>query len=1029
MARRQSPSDPNQAFEEAERRIAQEAAEKTGALNLSVQGLERVPDLQSVKHIEWLDLDGTEVSDLSPLSTLESLQSLDLDNTQVSDLSPLSALESLQSLHLNDTQVSDLSPLSTLESLQSLHLNDTQVSDLSPLSTLESLQSLSLWSSKVSDLSPLSDLTNLQSLDLDDTQVSDLSPLEGKVWKRLSLRNLGSVTGLDHTFFKDNFSAPSSEAVDSERSPRFSFEGTYPANIASDFLRGLEGQHLLQALLDHSRSKTQLYSDIKAVLLGNGQVGKTSLIHALRGKRGMMCESTHGIDVSYFDLEKDLGLSKSNAGSTSEPPGQIHLWDFGGQDLYHETHRHFMKQAGIYILAWNPASEAADHHVINGDRFPNHKLRYWLELIERYSRENAQILIVQTQADRYEHGELSDETKSFLDELRERKRIGYQVLKVDFLSTNRIENAKQTFLDAAITARRAFNDQLPKGFKTALQAFQEKCAEATKTYLIRDPQAAESPDWLMSRPAFDEFCAEMEEDTRKRKFPFLEDEDNRSSFLRVLTNSGLVIHDPKSLEDPRLVVARQWLLEPIYALLDRRGPYGYLKIRQGIFRHPDVERFWDKKNFSKDQRKLALAFMAKNGLLITDWQSDGYYLGAQHPTYILPKLLPEKPPQALEEIWEQTEIDSKESEVGPPFEEAVINCQHSGEFMLHDLQALMGARYGARLIYWRSGLAYRFGDWLLRWQLHQGDTGYELRLWTGGAPSASDHEDHLADLALHLSEDHQTFYRTFEKYVKNATNRAFPKRSERSLSTEDKREDLNPLSLTPEQETKLKTYLKKQTHDQIQPAVPFHDVFISYAWGDEQKADGRRHSLLIDAVEQVLIAKGFKVLRDRNENKLGHSLRNFMHAAVDLFDTGAARAKHILLILDDKYFHSPNCMFEFMTLWQNSGEDLQMFREHTTVINEGARYFRMEERQEIATRWLEYAEKIHDGRKPNTRDRDAPLALSPRDQEFLDLIKAVAPRLPEILEMFSDVITPRKLTDLVEIVQDWTPHRKTQPAA
>ena len=53
--------------------------------------------------------------------------------------------------------------------------------------------------------------------------------------------------------------------------------------------------------------------------------------------------------------------------------------------------------------------------------------------------------------------------------------------------------------------------------------------------------------------------------------------------------------------------------------------------------------------------------------------------------------------------------------------------------------------------------------------------------------------------------------------------------------------------------------------------------------------------------------------------------------------------------------------------------------------------------------------------------RKAPLALSPRDEEFLDLIDAVAPRLPEILEMFADILTPRKLTELVEIVGKWNP--------
>ncbi|HEX8818676.1 MAG TPA: leucine-rich repeat domain-containing protein [Archangium sp.] len=127
--------------------------------------------------LQRLDLHGTQVRDLSPLSALTSLQSLQLSVTQVQDLSPLSALTSLQSLDLRGTEVQDLSPLSALTSLQSLYLHGTQVRDLSPLSALTSLQSLDLSGTQVQDLSPLSALSSLEGLDLSGTQVQDLSPL------------------------------------------------------------------------------------------------------------------------------------------------------------------------------------------------------------------------------------------------------------------------------------------------------------------------------------------------------------------------------------------------------------------------------------------------------------------------------------------------------------------------------------------------------------------------------------------------------------------------------------------------------------------------------------------------------------------------------------------------------------------------------------------------------------------------------------------------------------------------------------
>jgi hypothetical protein len=80
------------AYAEAEKRIANALSASSTKLDLSIEGLTRIP----------------------PLSGLTALQSLDLNDTQVSDLRPLSGLTALQSLYLWNTQVSDLTPLANL---------------------------------------------------------------------------------------------------------------------------------------------------------------------------------------------------------------------------------------------------------------------------------------------------------------------------------------------------------------------------------------------------------------------------------------------------------------------------------------------------------------------------------------------------------------------------------------------------------------------------------------------------------------------------------------------------------------------------------------------------------------------------------------------------------------------------------------------------------------------------------------------------------------------------------------------------
>ncbi|MCA9172907.1 MAG: leucine-rich repeat domain-containing protein [Planctomycetales bacterium] len=135
----------------------------------SLVGVDRVAEVSSV------GLDGTHVSDVSPLANLKSLESLFLNGTQVSDISALANLDSLKTLQLRDTQVSDLTPLAKLKSLKRLTLSGTQVSDVTPLAKLKSLEILVLVNTPVSDLSPLANVKSLEVLALSIEQTEELS--------------------------------------------------------------------------------------------------------------------------------------------------------------------------------------------------------------------------------------------------------------------------------------------------------------------------------------------------------------------------------------------------------------------------------------------------------------------------------------------------------------------------------------------------------------------------------------------------------------------------------------------------------------------------------------------------------------------------------------------------------------------------------------------------------------------------------------------------------------------------------------
>ncbi|NEQ69891.1 MAG: NACHT domain-containing protein [Symploca sp. SIO2D2] len=149
---------------------------------------------QVLSNLQILDLGGTQISDVTPLSELTQLQVLRLSETQVTDVSSLSRLTQLQVLRLSETQVTNFFPLSGLTQLQVLHLSGTQITDISPLSGLTQLQVLHLSRTQITDVSPLSGLTQLQVLHLSRTQIKNVFPLSGLTQLKVLFLNKTQVT-------------------------------------------------------------------------------------------------------------------------------------------------------------------------------------------------------------------------------------------------------------------------------------------------------------------------------------------------------------------------------------------------------------------------------------------------------------------------------------------------------------------------------------------------------------------------------------------------------------------------------------------------------------------------------------------------------------------------------------------------------------------------------------------------------------------------------------------------------------------
>lgn len=118
----------------------------------------------------------------------------------------------------------------------------------------------------------------------------------------------------------------------------------------------------------------------KLLIVGEGGVGKTSLVRALAGEpHNAEEESTHGLKV------KDLQI-----GHPTRPVSmRLSAWDFGGQQIYHATHQFFLTNRSLFLLLWS--SRAG---------WEQGKLRYWLDIITARAPESPILLVATHVLDR-----------------------------------------------------------------------------------------------------------------------------------------------------------------------------------------------------------------------------------------------------------------------------------------------------------------------------------------------------------------------------------------------------------------------------------------------------------------------------------------------------------------------------------------------------------------------------------------------------------------------------------------------------
>jgi len=446
----------------------------------------------------------------------------------------------LQKLSLLDNQLSKIPrEIGKLKELQELWLNDNKIKELSKeITQLRNLQKLDLSNNQLSELpKKITQLKNLQYLNLSNNQLSELPK------RIIDLENLEIKWREDY----------SSEGIILEGNPLES----PPIEIVK------KGREAVIEYFKSLEGEKQVLNEVKVLLVGEGGAGKTSLVKRLLGKKFDKEESkTEGINIEKWGVNEGGKKIK------------VHLWDFGGQEIMHDTHQFFLSKCSLYVL------------VLDGRR--EEKPEYWLKHIESFGG-NSPILVVLNKIDENRF----DVNRGFLQEK-------YPSIKGFYPVSCKTNKGIKTFKESL---KRALND---------VEIIRTMWA---KSWFNVKTQLENMEDDFISYKKYQEIC-NKENITEKSA------QDTLADFLNDL---GVILHFREFGLEDKLVLRPRWLTGAVYRVINSEKLAkcnGVLRLDSlvDILKESDYSYPQDKHRFIIDlMKKFELCYeMGENKVLIPD---------------------------------------------------------------------------------------------------------------------------------------------------------------------------------------------------------------------------------------------------------------------------------------------------------------------------------------------------------------------------------------------------------------------------
>jgi small GTP-binding protein len=363
-------------------------------LNFHFAAIKDFSFLKEFSKLQVLYLEGNQIEDISFLEKLEEITKIDLSNNSISDLTPLRNLRRINHLILSNNKISDISTLGDLPGLSILDLHKNYIEDISPLKTLSNLNQLNLSGNKIDDISHLNDYQSFREVNLKNNQIKTIP---GELIDRGYAFEWRHCCGIGILLEGNPLERP-------------------PIEICT------QGDAAVRNYFAALRLEEEVkLNEVKLIFVGNGKVGKTTLMNTLIDPDYKFREEgeivTEGINVRKWEFDNSI-----DADITQNI--KVNIWDFGGQEILRSTHQFFLTKRSIYLFIWEPRGDS------------QHSFEYWLNIIKLLGKESPVIVVMNKLDEGLENPDengyrdqfntiedflqVSCKTREGIDELRER---------------------------------------------------------------------------------------------------------------------------------------------------------------------------------------------------------------------------------------------------------------------------------------------------------------------------------------------------------------------------------------------------------------------------------------------------------------------------------------------------------------------------------------------------------------------------------------------------------------------------------